>query len=132
MWKEIEILRKEYLELGLSEAIDYEKFSMISIVYNSTKIEGCSLTENDTKLLLEKDITAKGKPLTDHIMVKDHYSAFMFLKEISKRKQKLSIDLIKQVAGLVMQNTGGLINTMSGTFDTSLGDLRKAQVYLDK
>ena len=132
MWKEIEILREEYLELGLSEAIDYEKFSMISIVYNSTRIEGCSLTENDTKLLLENDITAKGKPLTDHMMVKDHYSAFMFLKEISKKKQKLSIDLIKQVAGLVMKNTGGLVNTMSGTFDTSLGNLRKAQVYVDK
>ncbi len=45
---------------------------MISIVYNSTKIEGCSLSENDTKLLLENDITAKGKPLSDHLMVKDH------------------------------------------------------------
>ena len=56
----------------------------------------------------------------------------MFLKEISKKKQKLSIDLIKQVAGLVMKNTGGLVNTMSGTFDTSLGNLRKAQVYVDK
>ena len=132
MWKELEILRKEYLELGLSGAIDYEKFSMISIVYNSTKIEGCSLTENDTKLLLENDITAKGKPLTDHMMVKDHYSAFMFLKEVSEQKQKISIDLIKQVAGLVMKNTGGLVNTMSGTFDTSLGYLRKAQVYVDK
>jgi Fic family protein len=132
MWKELEILKKEYLELGLSEAIDYEKFSMISIVYNSTKIEGCSLTENDTKLLLENDITAKGKPLTDHMMVKDHYSAIMFLKEISKQKQKLSIDLIKQVARLVMKNTGGLVNAMAGTFDTSSGDLRKAQVYVDK
>ena len=132
MWKELEILKKEYLELGLSEAIDYEKFSMISIVYHSTKIEGCSLTENDTKLLLENDITAKGKPLTDHMMVKDHYSAFMFLKEISKQKQKLSIDLIKQVAGLVMKNTGGLVNAMAGTFDTSSGDLRKAQVYVEK
>jgi Fic family protein len=132
MWKELEILKKEYLELGLSEAIDYEKFSMISIVYHSTKIEGCSLTENDTKLLLENDITAKGKPLTDHVMVKDHYSAFLFLKEISKQKQKLSIDLIKQVAGLVMKNTGGLVNATAGTFDTSSGDLRKAQVYVDK
>lgn len=131
MWEELEILRKEYLELGLSKAIDYEKFSMISIVYNSTKIEGCSLTENDTKLLLENDITAKGKPLTDHMMVKDHYSAFMFLKEIAKQKQKISMDFIKQVAGLVMKNTGGIVNTMSGTFDTSLGDLRKAQVYVD-
>ena len=132
MWEELKILKKEYLELGLSNAIDYEKFSMISIVYNSTKIEGCSLTENDTKLLLENDITAKGKPLTDHLMVKDHYSAFVFLKEISKQKQKLSIDLIKQVAGIVMKNTGGLVNAIGGTFDTSIGDLRKAQVYVDK
>ena len=110
MWKELEILRKKYLELGLSEAIDYEKFSMISIVYNSTKIEGCSLSENDTKLLLEKDITAKGKSLTDHMMVKDHYSAFIYLKEIAKQKQKISIELIKHVAGLVMKNTGGIRN----------------------
>jgi Fic family protein len=132
MWKELDILRKEYLELRLSEAIDYEKFSMISIVYNSTKIEGCSLTENDTKLLLENDITAKGKPLTDHMMVKDHYFAFMFLKEISKQKQKISIDLIKKIAGLVMKNTGGIVHTITGTFDTSIGDLRKAQVYVDR
>ncbi len=132
MWSELEILRKEYIDLELSEAIDYEKFSMISIVYNSTKIEGCSLSENDTKLLLENDITAKGKPLIDHLMVKDHYFAFLFLKEEAKQKQKISIDLIKQVAALVMKNTGGLINTMSGTFDSSLGDFRKAQVYVDK
>lgn len=132
MWDKIEILREEYLELGLSEAIDYEKFSMISIVYNSTKIEGCSLSENDTRLLLESDITAKGKPLKDHMMVKDHFVAFQFIKEVAKKKQKVTIDLIKEVAGLVMKNTGGLINTISGTFDTSKGDLRKAQVYVDR
>ncbi len=131
MWDQLEILKKEYLELGLAEAIDYEKLSMISIVYNSTKIEGCSLTETDTKLLLDNDITAKGKPLTDHMMVKDHYSAFLFLKDIAKQKKKISIDLVKQVAGLVMKNTGGLVNAMSGSFDTSQGDLRKAQVYVD-
>ena len=132
MWTELEILRKEYLETGLSEATNYEKFSMFSIVYNSTKIEGCSLTENDTRLLLENGITAKGKPLADHMMVKDHYSAFIFLKEVARQKQKVSTDLIQRVAALVMKNTGGLVNTISGTFDTSTGDLRKAQVYVDK
>jgi Fic family protein len=111
MWQDLEKLRKEYLELRISDAIDYEKFLMISIVYNSTKIEGCSLTENDTRFLLENNIIAKGKPLTDHLMVKDHYSAFLYLKEIAKQKKKIGIDLIKQVAGLVMKNTGGLINT---------------------
>ncbi len=132
MWGELEKLRAKYLKLGLSNAIDYEKFSMISIVYNSTKIEGCSLTENDTKLLIENDITAKGKPLTDHMMVKDHFAAFLFLKEISKNKEKVSIELIKQVAGLVMKNTGGIVNSISGSFDTSLGEIRKAQVYVDR
>ena len=52
------------------DSIDYEKFCMISIVYNSSKIEGCSLTETDTKVLLEYNITAHGKPLTDHLMLK--------------------------------------------------------------
>lgn len=83
MWKELEILKKRYLDLQLNQAIDYEKFSMISIVYNSTKIEGCSLSESDTKVLLENDITAKGKPLSDHLMVKDHYAAFQFIKKAS-------------------------------------------------
>lgn len=132
IWDKLANLKKEYLDLELSEAIDYEKFSMISIVYNSTKIEGCSLTESDTKLLLQNDITAKGKPLTDHLMVKDHYLAFIYLKEISLQKQKISIDLIKKVAELVMKNTGGIVNTISGNFDTSKGDLRRAQVYVDK
>ena len=132
MWKELEVLRSKYLKLGLSNAIDYEKFSMISIVYNSTKIEGCSLSENDTKLLLENDITAKGKPLSDHLMVKDHYAAFIYLKALSARKEKLSIELIQQVASLVMKNTGGIINSIAGSFDTSKGELRKAQVYVDR
>jgi hypothetical protein len=47
MWRELEILKKEYLEMELSKAIEYEKLPMISIVYNSTKNEGCSLMENE-------------------------------------------------------------------------------------
>lgn len=132
MWEKLEILRQEYLNLNLDEVINYEKFSMISIVYNSTKIEGCSLSENDTKVLLENNITAKGKPLTDHLMVKDHFNAFEFIKREAKLKRKISLQFLKEVAGLVMKNTGSQVNSMAGTFDTSLGDLRKAQVYVDK
>lgn len=72
MWDKLRTLRAKYLDERVSDAIDYEKLCMISIVYNSSKIEGCSLTETDTRVLLENNITAKGKPLTDHLMVKDH------------------------------------------------------------
>ena len=30
MWNELEILKKEYLEMGVSEAIDYEKLFQFS------------------------------------------------------------------------------------------------------
>ncbi len=132
MWKKLTKLRNEYLSLELNETIDYERFAMISIVYNSTKIEGCSLTEEDTKILLEKDITAMGKPLSDHLMVKDHFIAFEFIKKEAEKKRKLSIDFIKKIASLVMKNTGGEVNTIAGSFDVSKGDLRLAQVYVEK
>lgn len=132
MWDKLQILREEYINQRIMDSIDYEKFCMISIVYNSSKIEGCSLTETDTKVLLEKNITAQGKPLTDHLMVKDHYDAFLKIKEDAINKRKLSIEFMKEINASVMKSTGGQTNTISGNFDTSKGDLRLAQVYVDK
>jgi Fic family protein len=132
MWDRLHILREQYLDNQIMDSIDYEKFCMISIVYNSSKIEGCSLTETDTKVLLENNITAQGKPLADHLMVKDHYQAFLKIKEDSQNKRKISVDFIKEINAAVMKSTGGLMNTISGNFDTSKGDLRLAQVYVDK
>lgn len=105
---------------------------MISIVYHSTKIEGCSLTETDTKVLLDKDITANGKPLTDHLMVKDHYAAFMFLKDQAAAKRTLSLEFLKETVSILMKNTGTIVNSVAGTFNTAKGDFRLAQIYVDK
>ena len=132
MWSELNRLFNEYKNLNLQNVVDYEKISVISIVWHSTKIEGCSLTETDTKVLIEKDITAAGKRLIDHLMIKDHFTAFQFIKEQAKQKRKLSLEFIQEIGGLVMKNTGGPINTISGNFDTSKGDLRLTQVYVDK
>jgi len=132
MWSKLKILREQYLNQRIMDSIDYEKFCMISIVYNSSKIEGCSLTETDTKILIENNITAQGKPLSDHLMVKDHYQAFLKIKEFAGIKRKLSVDFMKEINSAVMKTTGGLVSTISGNFDTSKGDLRLAQVYVDK
>lgn len=131
MWDRLKEKRTEYQALDLEMALDYEKFAMISIVYNSTKIEGCSLDEGDTKLLLTDDLTAKGKPLADHMMVKDHFDAFLRIKELAIQQEKFSIDFIKSVNGFVKRRTGGIEKTALGTFDSSKGDLRKAPAYTD-
>lgn len=129
MWDKLKILRDNYINLGFIETLDYEKFCMFSIVYNSTNIEGCSLTESETRVLLDNNLTAKGKSLNDHLMVKDHYDAFIFIKNEAVKKRKLSIDFIKEINAYVMHSTGGLVNTILGNYDTSKGDLRLSQVF---
>ncbi len=126
------MLREQYLNQRIMDSIDYEKFCMISIVYNSSKIEGCSLSETDTRILIENNITAQGKPLADHLMIKDHYNAFLIIKSAAKEKRKLSVDFIKEINSSVMKSTGGKVSTIAGDFDTSKGELRLAQVYIDK
>ena len=85
---------------------------MISIVWHSTKIEGCSLTETETKVLLEYNLTAGGKPLTDHLMVKDHFEAFLFIKQAAQLKQPFSTKFIQQVNAHVMKHTGSIVKTI--------------------
>ena len=132
MHKKLHDIQQAYQALNLQDVIDYEKFCMISIVWHSTKIEGCSLTETDTKVLIEHDITAAGKPLIDHLMVKDHYAAFLWMKEQALLKRKFSPAFIQEIGAEVMKQTGGIVHTALGSFDTSKGDLRLAQVYVDQ
>ncbi|KAA3624686.1 MAG: Fic family protein [Bacteroidetes bacterium] len=132
MWDRLQALIEEFQNLNLEKVVDYEKFSMISIVWHSTKIEGCSLTETETRVLLEEDITAGGKPLQDHLMVKDHYRALINLKQVAFRKLKFSPEFIKTVNSDVMKQTGGIIRTALGDFNSADGDFRLVQVFVDK
>jgi len=130
MWKQLDRLQEEFIRLGLENTLNYEKYFMYSLIYDSTRIEGSTLTENETIILLEKSITAKGKPLEHHLMVEDLYNAFIYVLELSKNKTPLTIPIIQNIGSLVMKRTGGISSCLAGTYDTSKGDLRKAQVFV--
>jgi len=120
-----------YLDMNLPAVLDFVKFSTISIVYHSTKIEGCQLDELDTRILIEDGLTAKGKPLTDHLMVQDHYNAFKYVRQWAGDKGDLTPKFAQEVCARVKQRTGGITKTPLGMFDTSKGDLRLSAVYTD-
>ncbi len=61
--QEIEVLNQEFVRLGISQSVDYEKYYLYSLTTHSTAIEGSTLTELDTQLLFDEGVTAKGKPL---------------------------------------------------------------------
>jgi len=125
--KEVESITKEYNTLQLeTNVIDYEKHKLYSIVTSSTQLEGSTLDEVDTKLLLDDGLTAKGKPIEYHLMVKDNYSALRFALEQSDKKNLLSPEFLQQCNGLNMAHTGIIRNTIAGTVDGTKGEFRKA------
>jgi Fic family protein len=121
-------LVKKYHSSGIDDVIDHERFNLISIVHHSTKIEGCTLTDVETQVLLNEGLTPKGKPLQDSLMVTDHYAALTFALSKAKEKKPVTVQLIKDINSLVVRHTARVYNTIFGTIDASSGAFRKGNV----
>ena len=63
VWQEIELLYQKFQKLGISEAVDYDKYYLYSLITHSTAIEGSTLTELDTQLLFDEGVQRKGNRL---------------------------------------------------------------------
>ncbi len=74
----------------------------IELTYNSNAIEGNTLTLQETKLILERGITIKGKSMREHLEVINHKEAFLFLETLIKTKQKLTEDIIKDIHKIIL------------------------------
>ncbi|MDR3059848.1 MAG: hypothetical protein LBU84_17140 [Prevotella sp.] len=116
--------------LNLSDVLNYELINEALISHHSTAIEGSSLTVEETILLLTEGITAKGKPVVHHNMVTDHQAALEWILEQAKSKRDVTPEFIQKLSSLVLKTTGGIINAMAGSYDSSKGDFRKSNVYV--
>ena len=54
VWQEIEQLYQKFQQLGISEAVDYEKYYLYSLITPSTAIEGSTLTEAEAQMLFDE------------------------------------------------------------------------------
>ena len=128
-WDDIESITEEYkVLLHSGNVLDLKKFNMYSITHHSTRIEGSTLTEIETALLLDEGIAAKGKPLDHSLMVEDHFHAIKMTLELAEQKNEITPDLLKTIASSVMKRTGSIVNAAAGSWDSSKGEYRKASV----
>jgi Fic family protein len=124
------VLLNRFETLNIRVTIDFKLMNDILISYHSTAIEGSSLTEEEARLLLLEGITAKGKPLEHHNMVKDHQKALHHIFGFAKEKQRITPDFLQEINANVMRTTGSAINSIAGSYDSSKGDFRKSMVHL--
>lgn len=118
----------EYKRLGIAEQIDYDKFYLYSLITHSTAIEGSTVTEIENQLLFDEGISAKGRTMQEQLMNLDLKKAYEESIRLAKGHTDFSIAMLKGLAAIVMKNTGGIYNTLQGSFDASKGDLRLVNV----
>ncbi|MDU3762195.1 MAG: Fic family protein [Bacteroides sp.] len=124
VWQEIELLYQKFQKLGISEAVDYDKYYLYSLITHSTAIEGSTLTELDTQLLFDEGVTAKGKPLVHHLMNEDLKQAYELAKVESDSLVPITPAFLKRMNAMLMRITGSVHSVMGGSFDSSKGEFR--------
>jgi Fic family protein len=121
-------LIEQYKSLGIDSQIDYEKFYLYSIITHSTAIEGSTVTEIENQLLFDEGISAKGKTIMEQMMNIDLKKAYEESIRLAKTHSEITIDVLKSLSRLVMQNTGSVYKSPLGEFSSANGDLRLVNV----
>ncbi len=98
--KEIDTFQKEINSFRpLSDNIlkQLKEYYKIGLTYTSNALEGNSLTETETKIVLEDGITIGGKPVRDFYEAMGHAQAYDLIYEIAKNKKSFNEEDIKQL-----------------------------------
>ena len=96
--EEIDALQKEinsFKPLNQDQLKQIKEYYRIGLTYSSNAIEGNSLSESETKIVLEEGITIGGKPLRDHMEAVGLSDAYDFLYVLVKNKTISEQDIQK-------------------------------------
>jgi Fic family protein len=97
--KQLDALRplpKEQLE-------NLEEYFRIQYTYDSNRIEGNTLTLQETALVIDKGITISGKSVHEHLEAINHSEAVELLQDLVQNKTDLTEYVLKQLHGLILR-----------------------------
>ncbi|MBE9078524.1 Fic family protein [Romeria aff. gracilis LEGE 07310] len=75
----------------------------VQFTYNSNAIEGNTLTQSETELVLSKGITIGGKTLIEHLEVIGHKEAIDYIETLAQSETQIGEWEIRQIHSLVMR-----------------------------
>lgn len=86
---------REYRPLAKREVQELREYYRIGLTYTSNALEGNSLTQAETKVVLEEGITIGGKLIKDHLEALGHSDAYNLLYTLVKHKEITEKDIVK-------------------------------------
>ena len=123
IFDEIDVLNKEidaFRPLSKHLIKELKEYYRIGLTYSSNALEGNSLTETETKVILEDGITIGGKPIKDYYEALGHSEAYDFMCQLVKKKAFLTEGNIKKLHKLFYKRIG----------EKEAGKYRKEKVFI--
>lgn len=74
----------------------------IEYTYESNRIEGNTLTLQETALIVNEGVTVSGKSMREHLEAINHAEAVDFIKDIAKNEIEISQRTIKEIHALIL------------------------------
>lgn len=91
--------------LSAGELSQLREYYKIGLTYTSNALEGNSLTEMETKVVIEDGLTVGGKPLRDHLEAAGHAEAYDQMVRLAQGKTITEED-ITDVASPLLPSPG--------------------------
>lgn len=82
---------------------ELKKLYDVQFTYHSNAIEGNTLTQSETELVLTKGITVGGKTLDEHLEAIGHKEAIDYIEGLAQRETEISEWEIKQIHTLILR-----------------------------
>ncbi len=70
------------------------EYYRVGLTYTSNALEGNSLTESETKVVIENGLTIEGKPLRDHYEAVGHAKAYDYIYNITEKEGLAEEDIL--------------------------------------
>ena len=74
----------------------------IEYTYESNRIEGNTLTLQETALVVDEGVTISGKSMREHLEAINHTEAINYIKDIAKRDIEINERTIKEIHSLIL------------------------------
>ncbi|MEZ2320676.1 MAG: Fic family protein [Microcoleus sp.] len=82
---------------------ELKKLYDVRFTYNSNAIEGNTLTQSETELVLTKGITVGGKTLDEHLEVIGHKEAIDYIENLAQKDTEINEWEVKQIHNLILR-----------------------------